>query len=251
MSCTLPLPCAKSRQGYISTATLSQLLLQLNHADLLWRLTELLDYLALPGPMMEWMPPPSAVPLRHVGVLELRREASTMAVVAARDAVNVMLGSVAYATDFGCGDVNKECRTAAFYITEPDQPVGKAPLFRRLHVFALPLPHNFPATQPSFMYGSRRWGGYYPGSTTAVLVSDQVHKPSAQLCNIIKESGQGIGKDSQPVLHDALCAELSAAIRSIPMNGRAAKLHGESAQVQFGQGYHNDRCNIPVWYVWW
>lgn len=221
------------------------MLLQTN-ADLLWQLTQLLDYLALPGPFIRWMPQPTSIPLRYVGVVGLRNDATTMAKVAARDAINVMVGSAAYAKYLDSGAVDQNgTLSAAFYIAQPCPQAahGSTQLFQPLHVFALPpLPEGFNSYgSPDFLQRFNRWCD----TSTAVLLSSSRAAQKVGVCTITEQQyGVGVGRESAE-LHLALFVELDEALQGIPLNGSYVRFQYQCIDTT-SAGPHGSR-NTRSW----
>lgn len=132
---------AVCRDGFLPAAIVQDLLIRgTTHDELCNQIRQLLAYLDLPGPVLEWLPPLSSIPLRQSSVLHLWN--TTWARQKADEAVQLIMEFKPHLSSY------QPLGLAAFVVAAHRDPCcGAAGICRAedpaLRVYALQYPHDY------------------------------------------------------------------------------------------------------------
>lgn len=216
--------------------------------DLLDKLQQLLDFLNIPGPVLEYLPTKDSISLRHMGVLDLHLEA------AAQGAVDLMLGSSSFSSSGSTGS-----SSSAFFCVRMKEEVSS---HYDLLVFAL-TGGNLPKRRYSSATSSHPRADFTAGLPAQAVqllqgesgTSSSSSAGSIRARDMVKapaEYGKGVSSKEHTMLFARITAALRRAVAEVPVNGRTSVLKVTTFKAFFANvDDASESLSSSVWAVWW
>lgn len=210
--------------------------------DLLVKLQQLLDFLAIPGPVLEYLPAKDNITLRHMGVLDLHVEA------AAQHAVDLMLGSSSFSSSGSTGS-----SSAAFFCVRLKEEVSS---HYDLLVFALSggnlsrwNKNSFATTFTAGLQAQAMQllddtnGSSSASSVESIRARDMVKAPAVY--------GKGVGREHSS-LFKRITKVLGSALEQVPIDGKTGVMKVSTFIAFFANvDDASESLSSCVWAVWW
>lgn len=210
--------------------------------DLLVKLQQLLDFLAIPGPVLEYLPAKDNITLRHMGVLDLHVEA------AAQHAVDLMLGSSSFSSSGSTGS-----SSAAFFCVRLKEEVSS---HYDLLVFALSggnlsrwNKNSFATTFTAGLQAQAMQllddtnGSSSASSVESIRARDMVKAPAVY--------GKGVGGEHSS-LFNRITKVLGSALEQVPIDGKTGVMKVSTFRAFFANvDDASESLSSCVWAVWW
>jgi hypothetical protein len=214
--------------------------------DLLDKLQQLLDFLNIPGPVLEYLPAKDNITLRHMGVLDLHVEA------AAQHAVDLMLGSSSFSSSGSTGSSG-----VAFFTVRLKEEVSS---HYDLMVFALSggnfskwskgsrsdFRAGLPAQALQLLDGTSSTSGSSDGASSveSVRARDMVKAPALY--------GKGVASKEHSSLFKRITKVLGSALEQVPIDGRTGVMQVSTFKAFFANvDDASESLSSYVWAVWW
>lgn len=217
--------------------------------DLLAKLQQVLEYLSIPGTVLDYLPAKDSISLRHMGVLDLHFEA------AAQQAVELMLGSSSFSSSGSTGSSSSAffcVRMREEVSSHYDLPVfalsgGNLSKWRRSVSPAAGPGANFTAGHPAQAVELPQGQSGTSSSSSvggSIRARDMVKAPA--------EYGKGVSAKEHSSLFERITSALRSAVAEVPINGRTGVLKVTTFKAFFANvDDASDSLSSSVWAIWW